>query len=89
MAELWRARVYGGAAPEWGMRCGGPRAVFIGWRSALGVRTRAGNHGEIPGRELRYAGETELPSGAHGSAAGSACGPGVRGGLTSRPGSRR
>jgi len=35
VAELWRARVYGGAATEWGMRCGGPRAVFIGRRSAL------------------------------------------------------
>ena len=45
VAELWRARVYGGAAPEWGMRCGGPRAVFIGRRSALGVRARAGKLG--------------------------------------------
>ena len=42
--------------------------LFIGRRSNIGVRARAGNHGEIPGRELRCAGETELPSGAHGSA---------------------
>ena len=64
MAELWRARVYGGAAPGWGMRCGGPREVFIGRRSTLGLHTRAGNHGEIPGRELRCAGKTVLASGA-------------------------
>ena len=48
---------------------GGPWGfLFIGRRSNIGVRARAGNHGEIPGRELRCAGETELPSGAHGSA---------------------
>ena len=63
---------------------GGPWGfLFIGRRSNIGVRARAGNHGEIPGRELRCAGKTELPRGAHGSAAGSACGPGVREGLTS------
>ena len=43
VAELWRARVYGGAATEWGMRCGGPRAVFIGRRSALGMRAQDGS----------------------------------------------
>ena len=50
---------------------GGPWGfLFIGRRPNIGVGARAGNHGEIPGRELRCAGETELPCGAHGSAAG-------------------
>ena len=53
----------GGAGGPWGF-------LFIGRRSNIGVRARAGNHGEIPGRELRCAGETELPCGAHRLAAG-------------------
>ena len=60
----------GGAGGLWGF-------LFIGRRSNIGVRARAGNHGEIPGRELRCAGKTELPRGAHGSAARRACGPGA------------
>ena len=46
-----------GAGKAWGF-------LFIGRRSNIGVRARAGNHGEIPGRELRCAGETVLASGA-------------------------
>jgi len=38
--------------------------LFIGRRSNIGVRARAGNHGEIPGRELRCVRETVLASGA-------------------------
>jgi hypothetical protein len=37
--------------------------LFIGRRTNLGVRARAKNHGEIPGRRLRCMGETELTSG--------------------------
>ena len=43
---LW---VDGGAGGPWGF-------LFIGWRPNIGVRARAGNHGEIPGRELRCVG---------------------------------
>ena len=43
---LW---VDGGAGGPWGF-------LFIGRRPNIGVRARAGNHGEIPGRELRCAG---------------------------------
>ena len=32
------------------------------------MRARAGNHGEIPGRELRCAGETDLSGGPGGAA---------------------
>jgi len=65
----WAELGFCGRRVRW-MGAGGSVAVFIGRRSALGVRARAGNHGEIPGRELRCAGKTELPCGAHGSAAG-------------------
>jgi len=72
----WAELGFCGRRVRW-MGAGGSVAVFIGRRSALGVRARAGNHGEIPGRELRCAGKTELPRGAHGSAARRACGPGA------------
>ena len=54
--------------------------LFIGRWTILGVRARARNHSEIPGRRLRCVGETDL-----------ACGPGVsaaertgRGGMAMR-----
>ena len=61
--------------------------LFIGRRSNIGVRARAGNHGEIPGRELRCVGETELPCGSRLSVGGAraaraemlACGAGPSG----------
>jgi hypothetical protein len=63
----WRSLGFAGGA-RGGWVQGGPWAVFIGRRSALGVRARAGNHGEIPGRELRCAGETDLSGGPGGAA---------------------
>ena len=38
--------------------------LFIGRRTILGVRARARNHGEIPGRRLRCMGETDLACGS-------------------------
>ena len=63
----WAELGFCGRRVRW-MGAGGSVAVFIGRRSALGVRARAGNHGEIPGRELRCAGETDLSGGPGGAA---------------------